>query len=116
MGRHASVGNVQAGGLDEEKLGLLRGWGEGLARDQRDEVAAAGRAILMLIDEIDRLHVLAWDRHLYPDEMPGMPVDELPAGQPREDSGAASDFDVAESSLFRRVKAQFTRQVSEKRA
>ena len=36
--------------LDEQKLSLLRTWGAGLERDEREEVAAAGRAILLLID------------------------------------------------------------------
>ena len=67
---------MQTGGLDAEKLGVLRGWGEGLERDQRDEVAAAGRAILMLVDEIERLHVLMWERHLYPEQMPTGPLAE----------------------------------------
>jgi hypothetical protein len=42
--------------LDEERIELLRRWGEGLAEDGREQVRAAGRAILILIDEIDRLH------------------------------------------------------------
>jgi hypothetical protein len=32
-------------------------WGEGRARDDRDEVRAAGHAILLLIEEIEHLHV-----------------------------------------------------------
>jgi hypothetical protein len=46
--------------LDEEKLEMLRKWGEGLRRASGDEFAAAGRAILMLIEEIERLHVDLW--------------------------------------------------------
>ena len=46
--------------LDEEKLALLRRWGEGLTVDGREEVRAAGRAILMLSDEIERLHIDLW--------------------------------------------------------
>jgi hypothetical protein len=46
--------------LDEEKLELLRAWGEGLLNDGRDELRAAGRAILMLVDEIELLHVDLW--------------------------------------------------------
>jgi hypothetical protein len=41
--------------LDEQKLELLRRWGEGLTNDEREEVRAAGRAILILSDEIHRL-------------------------------------------------------------
>jgi len=46
--------------LDEERIELLRRWGEGLADDGRDEVRAAGRAISILIEEIERLHVDLW--------------------------------------------------------
>ena len=53
-------------GLDSEKLGLLQRWATGLQEDAREEVAAAGRAILLLIEEIERLHVVVWDMRLYP--------------------------------------------------
>jgi hypothetical protein len=55
---------VPNSGLDAEKLGLLNKWAEGLQRDPRAEVAAAGRAILMLIEEVERLHVVVWDERL----------------------------------------------------
>lgn len=47
--------------LDEQKLELLRCWGDGLAGDPREEVRAAGRAILILVEEIERLHVDLWN-------------------------------------------------------
>jgi hypothetical protein len=46
--------------LDEERLEILRSWGVGLAADTREEVRAAGKAIMILIDEIERLHVDLW--------------------------------------------------------
>ena len=46
--------------LDEKKLETLRKWGDGLCGDPRDEVRAAGRAIQLLIEEIERLHVDLW--------------------------------------------------------
>lgn len=46
--------------LDEEKLEALRSWGERLRQAGGEEYAAVGRAILMLIDEIDRLHIELW--------------------------------------------------------
>ena len=46
--------------LDEEKLEMLRTWGEGLLNDGRDELRAAGRAVLMLVQEIELLHVDLW--------------------------------------------------------
>jgi hypothetical protein len=51
-------------GLDDEKLSLLAKWAAGLRTDPRPEVAAAGRAIELLIDEVERLDVLIWDRQL----------------------------------------------------
>jgi len=51
---------VNVGGLDDEKLSVLSQWAAGLQRDSRAEVVAAGRAIELLIDEIERLHVLLW--------------------------------------------------------
>ena len=47
--------------LDEAKVETLRAWGEGLAHDPRDEVRAAGRAITMLVDEIEHLNVDLWN-------------------------------------------------------
>lgn len=58
------------GGLDAEKLALLGKWAEGLQADQRAEVAASGKAILMLIEEIERLHVVVWDSLLNPPKQP----------------------------------------------
>lgn len=43
---------------------MLNEWAEGLRHDDRAEVAAAGRAILILIQEVERLHVHLWDQHL----------------------------------------------------
>jgi hypothetical protein len=65
--------------VDAEKLEILRRWGNGLQNDARAEVAAAGRAILILIEEIERLHVLLWDKQLYPD-VPLPSEDGPPAG------------------------------------
>ena len=46
--------------LDEQKIEMLRRWGEGLADDSREELRAAGRAIQLLIEEIEQLHVDLW--------------------------------------------------------
>jgi hypothetical protein len=48
--------------LDTEQIELLRSWGAGLATDERDEVRAAGKAITMLVDEIDRLNIDLWNQ------------------------------------------------------
>jgi hypothetical protein len=46
--------------LDEAKIETLRGWGDGLQTDPREEVRAAGRAITMLVEEIERLNIDLW--------------------------------------------------------
>jgi hypothetical protein len=46
--------------LDEDRLEVLRTWGAGLSASGRDELRAAGKAIVMLIDEIDRLQADVW--------------------------------------------------------
>jgi hypothetical protein len=50
-----------AGRLDSEQIELLRTWGAGLASDDREEVRAAGKAITLLVDEIDRLNIDLWN-------------------------------------------------------
>ena len=47
--------------LDEERLEMLRSWGAGLSSSARDELRAAGKAILMLIEEVERLQVDIWN-------------------------------------------------------
>jgi len=47
--------------LDEAKVETLRAWGEGLASDSREEVRAAGRAITLLVEEIEHLNVDLWN-------------------------------------------------------
>lgn len=51
-----------AGRLDAEQIETLRAWGVGLANDEREEVRAAGKAITLLVDEIDRLNVDLWNQ------------------------------------------------------
>ena len=43
--------------LDEDKFEALRRWGQGLREASTEESAAAGRAILLLIEEIERLRL-----------------------------------------------------------
>jgi len=43
--------------LDEDKLEALRRWGQALREAGIEERAAAGRAILMLLEEVDRLRL-----------------------------------------------------------
>jgi hypothetical protein len=65
--------------LDEEKIELLQGWADGLLRDERSEVRAAAKAILLLIEEIEHLHVDLWHARdaAAPDEQPAPPTPTL---------------------------------------
>jgi hypothetical protein len=43
--------------LNDDKLEALRRWGQGLREAGGEESAAAGRAILMLVEEVERLRL-----------------------------------------------------------
>jgi hypothetical protein len=47
--------------LDEDKIDQLRRWGSGLANAEGEELRATGKAILLLIEEIEALHVDLWN-------------------------------------------------------
>lgn len=47
--------------LDESKIEQLRAWGAGLVDGGNHELRATGKAILLLIEEIERLHVDLWN-------------------------------------------------------
>lgn len=64
--------------LDEERVEILRSWGAGLASDGREELRAAGKAITVLVDEIDRLQVDLWNARVDRRE----PVEPTPAASP----------------------------------
>ena len=87
------------GGLDVDKLSLLGKWAEGLQRDQRAEVAASGKAILMLIEEIERLHVVIWDGRLNPSREP-----EPEQQEPEPAQEALDEF----PSLLHRLRQRFS--------
>jgi hypothetical protein len=57
--------------LNEERIETLQSWADGLLRDERSELRAAAKAILLLIEEIEHLHVDLWHaRDSTPDETP----------------------------------------------
>jgi hypothetical protein len=47
--------------LDEGKIEQLRTWGAGLHADANHDLRATGKGILLLIEEIERLHVDLWN-------------------------------------------------------
>jgi hypothetical protein len=91
--------------LDEEKLALLRRWGEGLTDDVREEVRAAGRAILMLSDEIERLHIDLWHARDASSGQADEPVE--PSPEPSEDvPEGAPDEPARERSLVATLRSR----------
>jgi len=102
-------------GLDAEKLQVLARWAAGLRADQRDELAAAGRAIELLIEEIERLHVLLWGRQLYPE--PATTLESVwsraaasASGEPDRppvEAGPEADADDVGATLRRRLLRRF---------
>lgn len=81
--------------LDEERIEILRGWGAGLAADGREELRAAGKAITVLVEEIDRLQVDLWNAR----------VDHRPPFE----SKATSSGEIAEVLLDRASTTAFNR-------
>jgi hypothetical protein len=73
--------------LDEQKIETLQSWAEGLLRDERSELRAAAKAILLLIEEIEHLHVDLWHARDEESEraeiVPDVP-EEVPAPTLRE--------------------------------
>ena len=50
--------------MNEDEFESLRRWGEALVDDPRAEVRAAGKAILLLAAEIERLQLELWHARL----------------------------------------------------
>src|SRR6266516_4061979 len=74
--------------LDEDKLDTLRRWGQGLREASSEESAAAGRAILMLIDEIEQLQIELWHLRRQPSRISAGSSDE--AAEDREEPVAST--------------------------
>jgi hypothetical protein len=64
--------------FDAEQIEVLRKWASGLADDGREEVRAAGRAISLLIEEVERLHVDLWHARTLATDVPEAPVETVP--------------------------------------
>jgi len=73
------VGTEPERRLDEAKIETLRVWGEGLAGDPRDEIRAAGRAITLLVEEIERLNVDLWNERAHVVWAPGAAITDREA-------------------------------------
>lgn len=86
--------------LDEEKLEALRSWGERLREAGGEESAAVGRAILMLVEEIDRLHIELWHARLQASD--GTPeATDVPTEETEEEEPVASSLHARLKRLLR---------------
>ena len=87
--------------LHEEHIEILRKWGAGLATDTRAELRAAGKAILILIDEIARLQVEArsarWESN--------PPLEEATTKKPEQEPVEAVSSQSLSTSLRERLGA-----------
>jgi hypothetical protein len=83
--------------LDEEKLEILRSWGVGLSSDSREELRAAGKAIAILVEEIERLHVELWHA-----KAAGSP---LPGEEARLEAASPPSSQALATSLRDRIRA-----------
>jgi hypothetical protein len=95
--------------LDEEKLEALRSWGERLREAGGEESAAVGRAILMLVEEIDRLHVDVWHARMELRQRDLVSTDDttalgesVPSPEPDEDQAVASSLHSRLHRVLRR--------------
>ena len=68
--------------MDEERLEILRSWGIGLASDDREELRAAGKAITVLIEEIDRLQIDLWNARAVVEHRSVEPVELVEPDEP----------------------------------
>lgn len=71
--------------MNEDEFDSLRRWGEALVDDPRDEVRAAGKAILLLAAEIERLQLELWHARL------GIPTAGAPPELTGPDDGTSGD-------------------------
>ena len=93
--------------MREEEFETLRRWGDGLTHDPRPEVAAAGKAIMLLAVEVERLQIELWHARL--GVTPGAAPDGgEPVAQPREPA-------ELESELHGRVRGRARRLLSSPR-
>jgi hypothetical protein len=85
--------------LDEEKLEALRSWGERLREAGGEESSAVGRAILMLVEEIDRLHIELWHARMQPSGEEPVATDGAPE---KEEEPVASSLHARLQRALRR--------------
>jgi hypothetical protein len=89
--------------LDEQKIETLQSWAEGLLRDERSELRAAAKAILLLIEEIEHLHVDLW--HARDEESEESEESAIVPDVPDEDDVPEVPAPTLREALARRLRA-----------
>jgi hypothetical protein len=96
--------------VNEEEFDALRRFGEGLMQDSRPEVHAAGKAILLLAAEVERLQVELWHARL---NVPSATDPEAAAKQKeavkQEEAAADSALDRTLPEELRSVLSRVTK-------
>jgi hypothetical protein len=80
--------------VDERQFEAVRQWGEGLQSDPREEVGAAGKAIVLLCAEVERLEREVWN--LKTRAAVDLGVDEGEPETPTGDTGEAVETTLRE--------------------
>ena len=88
--------------MDEERLEILRSWGIGLASDDREELRAAGKAITVLIEEIDRLQIDLWNARAVVEHRSAESVEPVELVEPDEPLVAVTQGNALRDRLARR--------------
>lgn len=101
--------------LDEEKLEALRSWGERLGESGSEEHAAIGRAILMLVAEIDRLHIDLWHARMTPGEREPVVLPEREPARAGHESGVAVEPKPEEAAVTTSLHTRLQRVLGRKR-
>jgi hypothetical protein len=86
--------------LDEDKLDQLRRWGTGLAAADDQELRATGKAILLLIEEIEALHVELWNAKTVSAEDDG--------AEPESEGGEETSLEQTLGARLRRLGRRST--------
>jgi len=89
--------------VNEEEFDSLRRWGEALADDPRDEVRAAGRAIHLLAEEVERLQVELWHAKIGVNPPPKDGTEPAEADDETLVPHADGDLETELQSTFSRV-------------
>ena len=96
--------------MKEEEFEALRHWGESLSRDGRPEVAAAGKAIEILVAEIDRLEIELWHARV------GIARQPVEGAVPEAADGAPAQLDAELEAEVRTARSRVRRLLLSARA